>query len=866
MKIKQQFSKCATVLALVATIGQVTLAPAQALASELEATEQSTTESTTDQEQVTEESETGNTSTIDLNPVVDIPTSESDEGTEAAIDPGNLIGRSTTSYAYTTDGDVISYPRQSMTREIGNSTAMLTKEYANGAFVTTGYITVSGEENGPAWCIEPDKPFPVNIEYAKEVYNDMGIYNILYYAALNGWDQQNEHYIDVFVALNAYLGHSYGGVPLNSPTFTSDPTVAYLLQKAADLDAPSGQFDIQNKVQTADFNLSRKMQITDWYTPQTDGTNVTYEIPMNSFDSEVSVELSDGRVLESGTGTHTVASNIKFRLLATANYDKTVKFTVNTNYNKIGALAFKPVGADGQTIVKAGGIKDPLKVTDVTATFFARLGKVKVAKTAEVTGNFVPGTVFDVIVEGKTFTVTTGADGTYELPEEFVHGTTGQIIEKSVPAGYVLDTTPMNFTIEAGETVTVSQKNDIQKAVATFEKEVEIFDAEKTKETGLPVYENIPLEGGEFTIENVNDTTAPDQETVLTPAGEYTDTIVTDDEGKGNSNVSFYNGEQNSYVLDETNEPDNYRQFEPVEFTVPYEVSSIDVVTYDFGIFQNELKTGDVHFNKKNALDLTSIVNVAGAQFLIEGISPNTVDVNFIYTSTTATDVLKLKEGTYKATEIKYPDGFTLSNDQPAVMVFDVVDEGTLEINWNNEKIQPKMSTQAYANDGKTKFDQTVDNYFYDKLSFEDFESEKDLIVHLVGVESHTVYEAKREVIAVDAKTGEAIVELFIPANTIKEYEDVVFKEYAYNQTPEGELDDSEENLYTKHDDHFNQNQTIYNMGKETPVETTKTVTPTKTGSLPSTGEKVLAAFSYAGMMVAAVASYLFVVKNRKKA
>ncbi|MGL4696832.1 SpaA isopeptide-forming pilin-related protein, partial [Enterococcus larvae] len=519
MKIKQQFSKCATVLAVVATIGQASLAPAQALASELEATEQSTTESIVDQEQVSEESNTSNASIIDLTPVVDIPTSESDEAAEATVDPVSLIGRSTTSYAYTTDGDVISYPRQSMTREIGNSTVMLTKEYANGAFVTTGYITVSGEENGPAWCIEPDKPFPVNIEYAKSVYQDEGVFNILYYAALNGWDQQNEHYVDVFVALNAYLGHSYGGVPLNSPTFTTDPTVAYLLQKTQDKDAPAGSFDIENKVQTADFELSTKIQKTDWYTPVADSENTTYDIPTDSFDSAVSVELSDGRTLQAKTGTHTISSQVKFRLVANAAYEKEVKFTVNSNKLKVAALSFKPVGVDGQTIVKAGAIKDPISIPDVTATFFARLGKVKVAKTDGVTGKFVPGTVFDVIAEGKTFTVTTGADGTYELPEEFVHGTTGQIIEKSVPSGYVLDTTPLNFTIEAGETVTVTQKNDIQKAVATFEKEVEVFDAEKTKETGLPVYENIPLEGGEFTIENVNDTTAPDQETVLTPAG-----------------------------------------------------------------------------------------------------------------------------------------------------------------------------------------------------------------------------------------------------------------------------------------------------------------------------------------------------------
>lgn len=845
MKIKQQFSKCATVLAIIATIGQLSIAPAQAIASELEESNVETIlEDETSTDTSSEETEETTEDSADV-PSVTLPeivTPVIEENQEGIVDLSPLQELKTFS-AYTAEGDIIqsSQNRVSLFRDVGNSVGQLVKYYG-AAMATTPYITISGVENGAVWCIEPDKPFPINLEYAQSVYQDEGIFNILYYAELNGWNQENENYVDVFVALNAYLGHS----PFTANSFVTDPNVAFLLQKAQDKDAPAGSFDIENKVQTATFDSGTKLQKTDWYTPVSDSDSTTYDIPTDSFDQAVSVELSDGRVLQAKTGTHTISSQVKFRLVADASYENQIKFTINTNKLKRAALSFKPVSGDGQTVVKAGMVRDPLTVPDVTATFKAQLGKVKVAKTDSKTGQFIPGTVFDVTIEGKTYTVTTGADGTYQLPEEFTGGITGQIVEKSVPAGYVLDKTPIDFTITAAETVTVTQKNNIQQAVGAFGKKAEVFDAKKTKETGLPVYKYIPLEGAEFVIENSNDTTAPDQKSVLAKTGEYSDTIVTDDEGNGNSNIPFFNGKQNKYVIDEINEPNSYRQFKPVEFTVPYEVSSVDVATYDFGIFKNELKTGEVHFNKKDALDLGSIVNVAGAEFLIEGISANTADVNFVYTSTSKTDVLKLKAGEYKATEIKFPDGFTGSEDQPSTMIFTVSDKSKVEINWNNKKLQPKLSTQAYANEGRTDFDETVDNTFYDKISFENFESEKDLVTKLIGVETKTVYVTKPDVIAVDEKTGEAIVELFIPANTIKGGEDVVFVEYAFNKTEDGKLDDSEENLYAKHDDLSDKNQTIYNKTTKPTMSTQAYANDGKTNFDPTVDNKFYDKISYA--------------------
>ncbi|MBU5585234.1 hypothetical protein KQJ29_37870, partial [Enterococcus sp. S181_ASV_20] len=69
----------------------------------------------------------------------------------------------------------------------------------------------------------------------------------------------------------------------------------------------------------------------------------------------------------------------------------------------------------------------------------------------------VPGTIFHLEF-GKTLPakdVTTDKEGIATL-DGIPHGTKVTITEKSVPAPYTIDTTPMTAMIKAGETISVT--------------------------------------------------------------------------------------------------------------------------------------------------------------------------------------------------------------------------------------------------------------------------------------------------------------------------------------------------------------------------------------------------------------------------
>ncbi|MBL1227219.1 SpaA isopeptide-forming pilin-related protein [Enterococcus sp. BWR-S5] len=481
------------------------------------------------------------------------------------------------------------------------------------------------------------------------------------------------------------------------------------------------------------------------------------------------------------------------------------------------------------------------------------VGQLQIGKQDNQTGNMVPNTTFEGTIGGEKVSFTTGEDGWAPISNDYIHGSDYSLVETDVPAGYTINRTPITGQIVGGELTKITQRNNQQNAVITFNKTKEIFNAEKTTEEGTPVYEEVPAEGLEFTNKNVNDTTAPDQETVMVPAGEYLDSILTDSEGNGKSNVPFVNGEQNFYIFDEENEPENYREFEAVEYAVPYESNEVAIAEYDLGTFKNELKTAVLSFNKKNDLDLTAILNVPGAEIHIEGISENTKDVNFVFTTTTTTNELKLKAGTYRATEVKYPDGFTLSQTQTAVMIFEIKDKEDIEINWNNTELIPSMGTKAYVNGGGKEFDSTVENVFYDEIEFSsNFEEGKWLVTKLVGERTGTVYDEFDGEVVID-ENGKMLVKTVIPANTIQN-ENVYFDEAAYN-------DKEKEDLYCKHDGKGDYGQTVFWKGHSSNVSNPSG--GTSSGSYPNTGEEAKAALTIMGIVIAAAAG--FILLKRKK-
>ena len=131
----------------------------------------------------------------------------------------------------------------------------------------------------------------------------------------------------------------------------------------------------------------------------------------------------------------------------------------------------------------------------------------------------------------------TDENGTLRLPEALGYGDY-QLIEITVGGaeGYVLDSTPVNFTVDGTKKVVVVEKhNQPQMGTLTIEKKGEVF-ASVTETDGVytPVYEVRGLEGAVFSVYAVEDTYTLDG-TLRYEAGQKITTLTTGKDGLATS-------------------------------------------------------------------------------------------------------------------------------------------------------------------------------------------------------------------------------------------------------------------------------------------------------------------------------------------
>lgn len=851
----KRIKKILAILTTIFIVGQSLADPVAVLANEINQTE--ATEISEEQEkQVTETTETSEEPTIsnEISTINEDLKIENIIGENQKANDSPLTGNLPYS-GYTSDGDRIEFSisrLMSMLRaDTGNSSGKLTKYYSATMYISTPYITINGE---PAWCVAPDKGFPVNIEYAKQVYNDEGIYNILYYAVANGWNQENENYVDVFVAINAYLNHSYQGVDLNSPVLISDPNVSYLLDKANKKDAPIGKFDFQNKKQTAGFDAANKLQKTDWYTPVTDSKNVEYTL---TIPNKIGLELSDGRVL--GSGTHTISQDIKFRLTAPANYTGTVKLDVPTNLAPKAALKFTPIGADVQELVKPGGATDPIKVLDLEATFFARLGNLEFQKLSEFSNLPMEGVTYKVEEPGKAvYEMKTDAEGKIKF-NDVIHGTKIDVTEVANPIGWVLDPTTYSLTAEAGETLTKPLINSLQMGRIKGLKNQRVLDTVETKKQGTPVYKYIPLAGAIFDLVAERDILLPDGKTVYVKAGTVVDTVVTDEKGYFESTKDFLIGEDNFYRLVETNVPEGFRP--PSEnqtlFSIPNGNNTEKLIVYDMGTINNDLETGKLKFLKQ---DLDDLFGIAGAKFTVEMMSGLYAGTYFTFTTKATGNEFELPAGDWRLTEIVYPISYIADPATPQTQWVTIKDNETIELKWNNKKTKPVIQTKAHTADGSQTFTHGDVLAMYDDVSIT-----HDTIDGTKGAFETLLYailpDGTQKMIWKSDMIDYVINDKeFVKTVVTEKVDTSKYPEGTYFSFKEINYDDKGKENGRHNDDLTEKSQSIY--PKETPKTPVTPSTPTKTGSLPSTGETIQSTLLMLGLTLMTLVFGLFFFKK----
>ncbi|MGN4616259.1 SpaA isopeptide-forming pilin-related protein, partial [Bacillus cereus group sp. MYBK71-2] len=230
-------------------------------------------------------------------------------------------------------------------------------------------------------------------------------------------------------------------------------------------------------------------------------------------------------------------------------------------------------------------VKSQKKAVTVTATNQLIKGGVTLTKTDDIDGTALAGAVFKIVDandEKKVIrkNVTTGADGKVTVKD--LEPGTYRFIETEAPKDYVLNTNPIEFTIDKSQQsfATVTATNSLKTG------DVELL---KVDEFG----DKKPLKGAVFKIVDVNNN---DVRTDLT----------TNADGKTKADKL----RPGTYKFIETAAPEHYvLRAEPIEFTIDRSQKETLLVKAE-----NALKPGDVELTKVDDIDGTAL---AGAVFKI---------------------------------------------------------------------------------------------------------------------------------------------------------------------------------------------------------------------------------------------------------
>jgi LPXTG-motif cell wall-anchored protein len=253
-------------------------------------------------------------------------------------------------------------------------------------------------------------------------------------------------------------------------------------------------------------------------------------------------------------------------------------------------------------------------------------GTVELIKVSANSGGTLSGAEFELqdstgkAVEGKS-RFTTDANGKITVPG--LRPGTYQFVETKAPSGYYVDTTPIVFTIDKGQS---------QPKVVTAKNTLITGSAELTKVD--KDNNEIMLEGAEFALQDIGGN--------VLQSG-----LTTDKSGK----IVVSGLVPGSYQFVETKAPFGYELDEtPIKFTVTGGTGSVVAA-------ENELITSSVELTK---VDAESNNTLAGAEFELQDSKGNVVQKGFTTNEAGKIVVSDLKPGDYQFVETKAPFGYDL--------------------------------------------------------------------------------------------------------------------------------------------------------------------------------------------------------------
>ena len=223
-------------------------------------------------------------------------------------------------------------------------------------------------------------------------------------------------------------------------------------------------------------------------------------------------------------------------------------------------------------------ICDETQFVTLRAVNKLKSSKLTVIKVDSETGQTVKGITGFKIKNLKTNTESeiyyTDENGSLTLPSEITYGNY-ELTEVVPPNGYVLNTTPVSFSIDGNTSEVVIRLSDKpEKGKISVLKRGEMFSSvEVSEDRYVPVYSEKGLKDAEFEVTAAEDIYTADG-TLRISKGALADTLVTDESGEAESK-ELYPGK---YLLREISAPEGYiLNAEPREITVVSGVTSAEI-------------------------------------------------------------------------------------------------------------------------------------------------------------------------------------------------------------------------------------------------------------------------------------------------
>ncbi|MGH1297401.1 SpaA isopeptide-forming pilin-related protein [Bacillus pretiosus] len=273
--------------------------------------------------------------------------------------------------------------------------------------------------------------------------------------------------------------------------------------------------------------------------------------------------------------------------------------------------------------------KSQTETLHVTAKNALTKGAVELSKVDDIDGTTLEGAVFNIVDMNGTVIhkdLVTNGKGKIEIndlrPGDY------QFIETEAPKHYVLDETPINFTIEKGQkkTISLTAKNSLKQGSIELIKVDDLNDQTK-------------LADAMFNLLDQN--------------GKVLKTdLKTNSEGK----IIVENLRPGTYQFVETTAPKHYDlDKKPIVVTVEKTQKDIATVT-----MKNSLTKGGVELNKVDDVDGTTL---EGAVFNIVDMNGTVIRENLTTNSQGKISVSDLRPGDYQFVETKAPKHYDLNKE-----------------------------------------------------------------------------------------------------------------------------------------------------------------------------------------------------------